>query len=152
MKRIKLLLGISVGLLYAIIVCGISSLFKNDVSFLYNMSFGEYLPSSTYFSVGFILSSIFLVYFVAINFVMEKAKKWLHFLIFALLHILCSFCLFFLKNITFSFLIICIILILYIKLFLGVQRVYPRFFVINLVYFLWICQFLVINYCLLIFN
>lgn len=153
MKGIKGLFGICGGITYVVIFLGLSSLFTKNSSYLYDMRFGEYLFPPVVMSIGWLVGSMSLVALLGQEFTMGiNARKTIFFLTFGLLHVIGSFCMFFFRNHTVSFLIICAILIMYLVAFSGVQRVYPRFFVINFVYFLWICLILAQNYFLLIFN
>ena len=153
MKNIKGLLGIGLGIAFVALFLGISSAFFSDCDFLYEMRFGEYLLQPALMNVGWIVASISFSVMFGLRFAMGfNWQNAIYFFVFGLLHSLCSFCLFFLQNLNFSFLIICVILVMYIISFLRVHSAYPRFFAINLVYFLWICLILAQNYFLLIFN
>lgn len=153
MKGLKGLIGVFIGLTCVIFTLGVSSLVVKDTNALYNMKGGEFLLPPLGMSVGWIISSSVLVILFSMQFIVGFTKpKTILFSLFFALHIIGAACLFLVKNLTFSFLIICIILLLYLRVISGLKGRYPKFFILFLLNFLWICVILAQNYLLLIFN
>lgn len=153
MKGLKGLIGVFIGLTCVIVTLGVSSLFVKDTGAIYNMKGGEFLLSPLGMSIGWIISSGVLVILFSMQFILGfTKKKIILFSVFFALHIIGVIALFLVKNLTFSFLIICIILMLYLRVISGLKGRYPKFFILFWLNFLWICMILAQNYLLLIFN
>ncbi len=154
MKGLKGLLGVGIGLVGVLVFCGgISWCVPYGVEWIYTLHASNFLPAPIVMSLAWLIMYAVLVIFFTTSFMagINRART-IGFLALGICHSLGVFFLFFMHDLTLSLLVNLVISGVYIWLFSDLQRVYPRFFAINLVYFLWICYIIAINYCLLIFN
>lgn len=154
MRGLKGLLGAGIGLFGVLVFCGsVSGVVISGREWIYSLNGSALLlPSGIMSLVWFIMLSL-LVLFFTVNFVDGiTKKKTLLFLLLGFLHTASVFALFFFHMPTLSLFMILGISCIYIWLFSGVRTSNRGFFIPNLLYFLWICYLLAVNYSLVILN
>lgn len=154
MRGLKGLLGAGIGLFGVLVFCGgVSGIAQESREWIYSLNGAQgLLPAGVMSLMWFIMMSILALFF-AVSFIdgMNK-KKIILFLLLGLLHTASAISLFLMRLPVLSLFVNLGISCTYIYLFSGVQRSYPRFFIPNFLYFLWICYIFAINYLIVILN
>ncbi len=154
MKALKGLLGVGVGLFGVLVFCGsVSGVAVKGREWIYSLNGSLFILPPLVMSICWFIAMTILVLFFTIHFIEGfTLRKTLLFLLLGALHTACALSLFLLRLPVLSLIFNLGISILFILLFLGVKRAYPKFFVLFLVYFLWISYLFAINWILVVLN